>query len=247
MDYIIKNGISSKNTTLNTEKSISLAFNNPELLGVSLNLYMTKDDYIVVSDTDIVNPSSNQKIRDFTLEELRRHNIGTRVNREEVMTLESVLRDFHGSEKVFIFTMNDMSVDNQQFVETVASIVNRYPNSNLYIKSPSKEIVLYLRDLIQFASIGAVLLNEDTYFLKQNLDFYCLSGPKLCPYWSKQKKEAGILLMVESIVNEKDAVSTIHDVQSFLNKMYMIVDDNNVFKTIYPVCQKELETLKEVD
>ena len=247
MDYIIKNGVGSKNTALNTEKSISLALNNPELLGVSLNLYMTKDNYIVISDTDMINSSLDYEIRNFTLEELRRHNIGTRVNREDIMTLESVLKDFHDSEKVFIFTMNDMGVDNKKFVEVVASIVNHYPNNNLYIKSPSREIVLYLRDFIQFAYVGAVLLNEDTYFLKQNLDFYCLSGPRLCPYWSKQKQEEGILLMVESIEDEQDAVTTIHEVQSFLNKMYMIIDNSNTFKTIYPVCQKELETLKEVD
>lgn len=247
MDYIIKNGMDSKNTALNTEKSISLALHNPELLGVSLNLYMTKDHRIVISDTNMVEGSPNYKIKDYTLEELRVHNIGTRVNREEIMTLENVLSDFKGSDKVFVFTMNDEGGDNKIFVETVANIVNNYPNSNFYIKSPSAEIVLYLRDLVRFASVGAVLVNQDTYFLKQDLDFYCLAGPSLCPFWSKQKSEEGVLLMVESIDDEEDAVSTIHEVQSFLNKMYMIIDDSNAFKTIYPVCQKELETLKEVD
>lgn len=247
MDYIIKNGMGSKNTTLNTEKSISLALHNPDLLGVSLNLYMTKDYHIVISDTNIVEGSPNHKIKDYTLEELRAHNIGTRVNREEIMTLESALRDFQNSNRVFIFTMNDVGKNNKIFVEKVSEIVNNYPNSDLYIKSPSAEIVLYLRDLVQFAQVGAILLNEDTYFLKQDLDFYCLSGPSLCPYWSKQKSEKGVLLMVESIENEEDAISTIHEVQSFLNKMYMIIDNTNVFQTIYPVCQKELESLERVD
>ena len=247
MDYIIKNGMGSKNTALNTEKSISLALNNPDLLGVSLNLYMTKDHHIVISDTNIVEGSPNARIEDFTLEELRIHNVGTRVNREEIMTLESVLNEFKDSEKAFIFTMNDTGRENKIFVENVAEIVNNYPNSNLYIKSPSAEIVLYLRDLVQFANVGAVLLNEDNYFLKQNLDFYCLSGPSLCPFWSKQKSEEGVLLMVESIVDEEDAVTTIHEVHSFLNKMYMIIDNTNTFKTIYPVCQKELKALEGAD
>lgn len=247
MDYIIKNGMGSKNTALNTEKSISLALHNPELLGVSLNLYMTKDHQIVISDTNIIKGSPNHEIKDYTLEELRVHNIGTRVNQEEIMTLENVLNSFKDSNKVFIFTINDVGNDNKIFVETVSNIVNNYPNSNLYIKSPNAEIVLYLRDLVQFASVGAVLLNQDTYFLKQHLDFYCLSGPSLCPFWSKQKSEEGVLLMVESIDDEEDAVSTIHEVQSFLKKMYMIIDDSNTFKTIYPVCQKKLETLEKVD
>jgi len=247
MDYIIKNGVGSKNTALNTETAISLALQNPDLLGVSLNLYMTKDHHIVISDTNIVKGSPNSKIQDFTLEELRIHNVGTRVSREEIMTLESVLSNFKDCKKVLIFTMGDVGSDNKIFVETVANIVNQYSNRNLYIKSSSREIVLYLRDLVKFAQVGAVLLNEDTYFLQQNMDFYCLSGPSLCPYWSKQKSEEGVLLMVESIENEGDAVSMIHEVHSFVNKMYMIIDNTSTFQTIYPVCQKELEALEKAD
>ncbi|MDE5587068.1 MAG: hypothetical protein K2I72_01700, partial [Bacilli bacterium] len=193
----------------------------------------------------VVNPKIN--IEDGTLEELRAYNIGTRVTPERIMTLEEVLNHFKNDPKAFIFTMENHGKNNKVFVEKVAEIVNQYPNSNIYLKSPIAEIILYLRDLVQFAQVGAVLLDESTYFLKQNLDFYCLAGPSLCPYWSKQKSEEGTLLMVENITDESAAVETIHEVKSFLDKMYMIVNDANTLKTIYPICQKELEALERID
>ncbi len=247
MDYIIKNGVGSKNTTPNTEKSISLALGNNELSGVSLNLNMTKDHKIVISSKNYLEENPSIKIENATLEELRVYNIGTRVSPERIMTLEEVLTSFKNDPKSFIFTMENHGKNNRVFVEEVAKIVNQYPNSNIYIKSPIAEIILYLRDLVQFAKVGAILLDESTYFLKQNLDFYSLSGPSLCPYWSKQKSEEGTLLMVENIVDESDAVDTIHEVKLFLNKMYMIVNDATTLNTIYPVCQKELENLERID
>lgn len=247
MDYIIKNGISSKNTTANTEKAISLALGNTELSGISLNLNMTKDQKIVISSGNTLESEPNMKIQDATLDELRVFNVGTRVSPAQIMTLQEVLEHFDGDSKSFIFTMDNHGKNNKVFVETVAEIVNQYPNNNLYIKSPIAEIILYLRELVQFAKVGAILLDESTYFLKQNLDFYSLSGPSLCPYWSKQKSEEGTLLMVENIQDETEALDTIHEVKAFLKKMYMIVDDANTFHTIYSPCQKELASMERID
>lgn len=244
MDYIIKDGIGSKNTTINTEKAISLALSSSELSGVSLNLNMTKDHYIVITAGDTLPGFSNIKIQNATLEELKVHNIGTRVSPQQILTLGEFLEYFHDDSKSFILTMDDHGANNKLFVEVVSRIVNQYPNMSLYIKSPVAEIVLYLRELVQFAKVGAILLNENPYFLKQDLDFYSLAKPTLCPYWSKQKSEEGVLLMVENICDEKVAVNTIREVQTFLKKMYMIVNDASTLSTIYPVCQKEIEGIE---
>jgi len=143
--------------------------------------------------------------------------------------------------------MGEHGKDNKRFVEEVTKIINKYPNSNLYLKSSSSEIVLYLREFAQFAKIGAILIDTSPYFLKQQLDFYSLAGPSLCPYWSKQKSEEKTLLMVENVMNEDEAIDTIQETKDFLKKMYMIVNDIDIFNSIYDPCQKELETIEGIN
>lgn len=251
MNYILQNGVCSKNTISNTEKAISLALSDQRVAGVSLNLYMTRDFKIVISSSDILKKKPNVKISDSTLSELRAHNIGTRVNRETILTLEEALNYFSKNTKEFIFTLGDCGPDNKKFVETVASVINLYPNCSIYVKSCVVENVLYLKELLHSAKVGAIILDKNPYFWKQNLDFYSLDNFELLSYYVddyiNQTADKKYSLMVEDISDEKEALLTIQELKKRLGCLSMIVSTWSDLNEFYTPCQKMVEELEGIN
>lgn len=250
MNYILQNGVSSKNTISNTEKAISLALADERVSGVSLNLYMTRDYKIVISSQDTIENLPNVKISDYTLDELLVHNIGNRVNRESILTLEEALNYFCKNSKEFVFTLEDHGTNNKKFVEVVASIINLYPNCHICVKSSVAENVLYLKELVKSAKVGAIILDKNPYFWKKKLDFYCLDNFELLSYYAEdyinQTSNKKYSLMVEDISDEEEALSAIQELKKRLGCLSMIVSSWPDLNELYTPCQKMVEELEGI-
>ncbi len=175
MNLITRNGPSSKNTPTDTYDSLLLAIHTDYIAGVEMNLNMTKDGKIIVYQTDAIDNHPNYKISDLTYTELQKFNLGSKVKKHWIITLEDVLKLFETTTKMLVLNLNNHGENNSIFTKTIFNLIDQYPNDNIYIKSSCKEIVLDMKGTENKAKIGAVIMNTEPYFWDLNLDFYSVS------------------------------------------------------------------------
>lgn len=178
MKIIARYGVSSKYTPTNTLDSLLLAIHTNYIDGIELNLNLTKDKQIVVYQTNAIFNHPNHKIMNLTLEDLQKYNLGGKVKRHSILTLEETLKLFQTTPKLLVLNLNSHGFNNLELVENVVSLINQYPNDNIYIKSSCKEIILEMKKRINKAKIGAVIMDLDSYFWNLDLDFYSISVQK---------------------------------------------------------------------
>ena len=93
MKLIAHRGLHSKNTKENTLPALLLANKNTNLSGLELDVRLTRDNEVVVIHDEDINRVSNGKgkVRDMTLDRLKRFNCGTILKRERISTLDEAL------------------------------------------------------------------------------------------------------------------------------------------------------------
>ncbi len=246
MNYIIQSGLGSKNTILDTERSVSLALTTKNLSGISLQLSMTKDGIIVISCPSFLKTHPQISISDYTFQELRHYNLGNRVRKEEFLTLADLLKHFHNSSKTFIFTLTDQGERNTDFVSQVLEILSFYPQLSIYLKSSVKELVLAMKEKKTTAHVGADILDNGTYFWDLDLDFYCFVDPELYVSHCMKKIEEHRFMMVES-TTEGSAVFMISQFSNYLNQIFLIFSNRDSFTSIYPVCQNMISSTERIE
>ena len=165
----------TKNTPNDSRDSFLLAINTDYVDGIEANLNLTKDGNVIVYNDNSIMGHPKHKISDLTLADISKYNLGTKVKKHNIITLEELLELFKVTTKLLVLNLENHGENNAAFVNKTIEIINRYPNDNIYIKSPCKEIILSIKDKIDKAYTGAVIRNEGKYFWGLDLDFYSIS------------------------------------------------------------------------
>ena len=226
MKLIARSRYHTKNTPKDTYDSLLLAIHTDYIDGVEVNLQITKDNVIVVYQTESMYNHPNHTISNLTYKELQEYNLGSKVSQHSILTLEKTLELFNGATKMLILNLNNQGENNSNFVQAVLDLVNNYPNDNIYIKSPCKEIILEMRENIQKAKLGAVIMSLEPYFWNLNLDFYSISIQKTkvteCSKYIQKQLETNHFVMLEDIVD----FSIYNDIRNSLGET--IVDNSYI-------------------
>lgn len=205
MKLIARSGYHTKNTPEDTYDSLLLAIHTDYIDGIEVNIRMTKDNVLVVYQTEAIYNHPMHTISNLTYKELQKYQLGSKVNQHNILTLEETLELFKGASKMLILNLNDQGENNSNFVKSILSLVNDYPDDNIYIKSPCKEIILETRGNIQKARLGAVIMNLEPYFWDLNLDFYSISVQKTkvteCSKYIQKQLETNHFIMFGDISN----------------------------------------------
>lgn len=227
MKVITRYGISSKNTPQDTYDSLLLAINTDYIDGVEVNLNMTKDKEIIIYQSDSIENNPNYKIKESTLNDLAKHNLGSKVKKHRILTLKEALKLFESTSKLLILNFNDFGKLNLEMIKKTSSLVNLFPNDNVYIKSPCKEVILEMQNYIKKAKMGAVIMNLEPYFWELDLDFYSISVQKTkineCSKHIQKKLEDNRYIMMGDINDSKifdDVKKTIGN--EVMDKSYII-------------------------
>lgn len=175
MKILIKDGASTKNTPKSSNDSFLLAIYSSYIDGIEVNLNLTKDNDIVVYHNNSIMGHPKHKFIDLTMNDIRKYNLGTKVKKHNIVTLDNLLKLFGNTNKLLILNLENHGNNNKAFVDKFINIINNYNNNNIYIKSSCKEIILYIKDRVNRANIGATITNNEQYFWNLNLDFYSIS------------------------------------------------------------------------
>ena len=138
MKIINRYGVSSKHTPQDTWDSLLLAMNHDQIDGVELNLNFTKDKQVVVYQVDSIYHHPNHKISQLTLQDLQKYNLGNRVKKHFILTLEKVLELFATTHKSLILNLANHDIHNSEFVRMILNAITNYPTNNIYIKIHKK-------------------------------------------------------------------------------------------------------------
>lgn len=225
MHLIAHRGLHSKNTKENTLEAIELGDKNPLIDGVEIDVRLTKDNEVVVIHDDTIDRISDGKgrVNEMSLERLRRFNYGTIIKPSTINTLDEVLRGF-SSNTILIIELKADDGKEELLANKVISIINKYPNLNIWLQSFSQSIIDYLKKHSHHP-IGVLVNKNNINTLNLNVDFYAISEHIITKEMIKNLLNQKKLVLVWTICSSNDMRSLEEKIGNYLQNIYVISDN----------------------
>ena len=227
MKVIANGGASTKNVANNTLDAIYLGLNAPYIDGFKFKLYLTKDKEIITLSDDIVELYTKglNEIDDYTLKDFLLFNVGSKVQKQQIVTLRQILYIFQNTNKYLILELADQKENNALFTDLVLNMIRSYSNSiNIYLESENKEIVEYLKSTDNSYPIGIRVTEESTDNWYIDVDFYDINTTLLDDFNIRDKVKENKLIMIDQ-VNRMEVFDLIYaEYQDIFNFIYIITN-----------------------
>lgn len=227
MKVIANGGASTKNVANNTLDAIYLGLNAPYIDGFKFKLYLTKDKEIITLSDDIVELYTKglNEIDDYTLKDFLLFNVGSKVQKQQIVTLRQILYIFQNTNKYLILELADQKENNALFTDLVLNMIRSYSNSiNIYLESENKEIVEYLKSTDNSYPIGIRVTEENTDNWYVDVDFYDINTTLLDDFNIRDKVKENKLIMIDQ-VNRMEVFDLIYaEYQDIFNFIYIITN-----------------------
>lgn len=227
MKVIANGGASTKNVANNTLDAIYLGLNAPYIDGFKFKLYLTKDKEIITLSDDIVELYTKglNEIDDYTLKDFLLFNVGSKVQKQQIVTLRQILYIFQNTNKYLILELADQKENNALFTDLVLNMVRSYSNSiNIYLESENVEIVEYLKSTDNSYPIGIRVTEESTDNWYIDVDFYDINTTLLDDFNIRDKVKENKLIMIDE-VNRIEVFDLIYaEYQDIFNYIYIITN-----------------------
>ena len=225
MKVIANGGASTKNVANNTLDAIYLGLNAPYIDGFKFKLYLTKDKEIITLSDDIVELYTKglNEIDDYTLKDFLLFNVGSKVQKQQIVTLRQILYVFQNTNKYLILELADQKENNALFTDLVLNMIRGYSNSiNIYLESKNVEIVEYLKSTDNSYPIGIRVTenSKDNWYI--DVDFYDINTTLLDDFNIRDKVKENKLIMIDE-VNRMEVFDLIYaEYQDIFNYIYII-------------------------
>lgn len=227
MKVIANGGASTKNVANNTLDAIYLGLKAPYIDGFKFKLYLTKDKEIITLSDDIVELYTKglNEIDDYTLKDFLLFNVGSKVQKQQIVTLRQILYIFQNTNKYLILELADQKENNALFTDLVLNMVRSYSNSiNIYLESENIEIVEYLKSTDNSYPIGIRVTEESTDNWYIDVDFYDINTTLLDDFNIRDKVKENKLIMIDE-VNRMEVFDLIYaEYQDIFNFIYIITN-----------------------
>lgn len=225
MYLIAHRGLHSKNTRENTLEAVLLGDKNNCIDGVEIDVRLTKDNKVVVIHDDIIDRVSDGsgKVREMSLERLRRFNYGSIVKPSTINTLEEVLNKFSHN-TLLVIELKDELDKNDILASKVLEIISNYPRVNIFLKSFSLDIVKYLK---KYSSrpVGILINKNNINYLDIDVDFYSISKNVINSDIINNKMLKNKKIMIWTISSIEDMDNLCHKLNDQLDDLYIISDN----------------------
>ena len=227
MKVIANGGASTKNVASNTLDAIYLGLNAPYIDGFKFKLYLTKDKEIITLSDDIVELYTKglNEIDDYTLKDFLLFNVGSKVQKQQIVTLRQILYIFQNTNKYLILELADQKENNALFTHLVLNMIRGYSNSiNIYLESKNVEIVEYLKSTDNSYPIGIRVTenSKDNWYI--DVDFYDINTTLLDDFNIRDKVKENKLIMIDE-VNRMEVFDLIYaEYQDIFNYIYIITN-----------------------
>ena len=229
MYLVAHRGLHSKNTKENTLGAIKLGDANPRVYGVEIDVRLTKDNRVVVIHDDTIDRVSNSKgkVSEMSLERLKRFNYGSFLKRSTISTLEEVLSNFSRN-TLLIIELKDEIERSMILANKVLEITSKYPNLNIWLKSFSKDICLYLKQHSNYP-VGILINKNNIHDLELDMDFYSISKKIITIPLISNKLSENKRVMVWTVNSKEDMDILRNNIGNYLDYIYIISDNPLIY------------------
>ena len=228
MKIIADGGASTKNVANNTIDAITLGLKAPYIDGFKFKLYLTKDNEIITLSDNIVNFFTNgiNKIDDYTLKEFLYFNVGSKVQKQQIVTLKQILNIFKNKNKYLILEIMNEFDKNALFTDLVLNTIRAYSNSiNIYLESENEEIVTYLKSTDNSYPIGIRVTENSKNNWYIDVNFYDINTTLLDDFNIRNKIKENKLIMINQ-VNRMEVFNLIYnEYKDIFNYIYIITSE----------------------
>lgn len=230
MYLIAHRGLQTKNTKENTLGAIKLGDSNPNIYGVELDVRLTKDNKVVVIHDDTIDRTSNGKgkVREMSLNRLKRFNYGSFLKRSTISTLEEVLDKF-SSNTLLIIELKDELDKNIFLARKVLEITMKYSNLNIWFKSFSKDIVMYLKENND-RPVGILISSKNIEYLDLDMDFYSISKKIVTKDMISNKLSQNKKVMIWTVDTNEDMNILENNIGNYLDSIYLISNNPLMYR-----------------
>lgn len=208
---------------------------NPNILGLSLDITMTKDNKIVIYSVAPNDALTLEAIQNNTLNQL---------NNYQLVTLDRVLSHYQNRQKkIFLhllpFTVPILQEDtllyiqrqNVVYIEELRKVVEKYPQMEIYISSLNHALIHRMKQVLSGIKIGVTLEGSNLTYI--DVDFY--EFPTTMLDYSIMKQQLQLKKGVVILLRDCNDITII--INSF-TKYKQLIDDyffNQLyFNTNYP-------------
>lgn len=225
MYLIAHRGLHSKNTKENTLGAIKLGDANKKIQAVEIDVRLTKDNKVVVIHDDVIDRVSNGKgkVREMSLDRLKRFNYGSFLKRSTISTLEEVLDKF-SENTLLVIELKDELDKNIFLSDKVLEITSKYPNLNICFKSFNQDIILYLKKHTNI-KVGALVNEKHISNLDLDMDFYSISKKIITKDMIEEKLSQNKQIMIWTINSKEDMELLKNNIGDYINDIAIISDN----------------------
>lgn len=223
MKTIIEGGLSSKNSPIYTIDSFMLANANQNIDGIKVDSYLTKDNKIVLINQQILKSLgiNEQYINDNTLSEIKKLNIGTRVKKNQVVSIDDLLKIFTNKYILVTLKENQDSSKNYLLVTVLLEYVNKYPNIKWYLTTSSTNILNLILSHNTEAKIGKIVNSEQDS--DYSLDFFSTDINNI--NLLKNKTDSIIILCD---IDTKEKYAFLNKYNASFKELFVIINNYNL-------------------
>ena len=230
MKYIINGGLSTKTIPSYSKDAILLALNESRIDGVLLNLYVTRDNKIVVFDCATVD-NEKEKLQDLTLEHLRRRNFQAGVRKHSIVELSELLKLFKDTNKLLLLNI-EATVCSERMIDNLLEETAKYPNTNIYIQAEDKEVLCYLQEKAKRQRIGLSISEKAQNMWQEIADFYAAGDPKNNLKNMDSKMGENKRIMIAKINTLEEFQQATEDLGISSNKVYWLIKDTSLLTKV---------------
>lgn len=176
MKFIAEGGLTSKNVPANTRDSVLLTMYSDLASGISLHVFFTNDEEIVIASYNQVNLISKGKndLSEVSSKKVLTYDVGSKVKSHNLMLLDQALNLFKNSTKLMVLKIDGQLLENNNFIEKFVSLISQYPTVNIYILSNNLNKLKELYKTSMKARVGIMVNKTNTEDLQEDFDFYSL-------------------------------------------------------------------------
>lgn len=166
--FIAHKGNGNHHYAQNSKEAILTSLQNHNIAGVELDIRLTKDKKLVIIHDPVIDFVSNGTgiVKYMTVKELKKYNFGTKQNPSKITTLEELLKKIKTNKKILI-EIKQLE-NNQEIIDILYSILQKYKNLNIIVISFNQELLKYMKQKDKQISCGILV----GYFLNHQHDIF---------------------------------------------------------------------------
>lgn len=237
MKIIAQGGVATKNTLINTKGAITLSLSTPFVDGIDINVAYTVDNVFVIVDEATIDFTTEGLgyIQNNTYNDLLHYNIGNKVLKAIVVTLNEVLEIYKNSDKILLLNLRSQGERTKQYIDQLLALISNYSNINIYLTSRDNDVLRILEERDINFKVGARIFgNNINEWSNNNYDFYIIVTNQITRLQIINKLNMNKEIMTELIQYPGDLINAYNTLgEDVLNQMDIITYNPRMISDAY--------------